>query len=117
MSIEILVNTKTQVQNIITEVLGNVTNNAQLTISNNLSDLNNAATARSNLGLGNVNNTSDANKPVSTATQTALNAKYNNPTGTPDGTKFLRDDNTWQPVPAGGGITFKKVYAINSLRI
>ena len=27
------------------------------------------------MGLGNVNNTSDANKPVSTATQTALNAK------------------------------------------
>ena len=29
----------------------------------------------SSVGLGNVNNTSDANKPVSTATQTALNAK------------------------------------------
>lgn len=29
----------------------------------------------SDIGLGNVNNTSDANKPVSTATQTALNAK------------------------------------------
>lgn len=29
----------------------------------------------SQLGLGNVNNTSDANKPISTATQTALNAK------------------------------------------
>lgn len=31
----------------------------------------------SQVGLGNVNNTSDANKPVSTATQTALNAKAN----------------------------------------
>lgn len=30
---------------------------------------------KSDLGLGNVNNTSDANKPVSTATQTALDAK------------------------------------------
>ncbi len=30
---------------------------------------------RSDVGLGNVDNTSDANKPVSTATQTALNAK------------------------------------------
>lgn len=29
----------------------------------------------SNIGLGNVNNTSDANKPISTATQTALNGK------------------------------------------
>ena len=35
----------------------------------------NAAEARGALGLGNVNNTSDANKPVSTATQTALNLK------------------------------------------
>lgn len=31
----------------------------------------------SDVGLGNVSNTSDANKPVSTATQTALNAKAN----------------------------------------
>jgi hypothetical protein len=36
------------------------------------------------VGLGNVDNTSDANKPVSTATQTALNLKANiaNPTFT-----------------------------------
>ena len=31
--------------------------------------------AKSDVGLGNVDNTSDANKPVSTATQTALNSK------------------------------------------
>ena len=34
-----------------------------------------AALTKSSVGLGNVDNTSDANKPVSTATQTALNAK------------------------------------------
>jgi hypothetical protein len=32
---------------------------------------------KADVGLGNVDNTSDANKPVSTATQTALNAKLN----------------------------------------
>jgi hypothetical protein len=40
--------------------------------------------------------------------QTALNGKLNLPTGTPDGTKFLRDDNSWQPVTASaawGSIT------------
>lgn len=35
----------------------------------------NAAAAQSTIGLANVNNTSDADKPISTATQTALNAK------------------------------------------
>jgi hypothetical protein len=33
------------------------------------------ATTKAQVGLGNADNTSDANKPVSTATQTALNAK------------------------------------------
>jgi hypothetical protein len=33
--------------------------------------------AKGDVGLGNVDNTSDANKPVSTATQTALDAKTN----------------------------------------
>lgn len=34
-----------------------------------------ASSAKASLELGNVNNTSDANKPISTATQTALNGK------------------------------------------
>lgn len=42
--------------------------------ANNLSDVT-PATSRTNLGLGSVDNTSDANKPVSTAQQTALNLK------------------------------------------
>lgn len=36
-----------------------------------------AGVTKAHVGLGNVDNTSDANKPVSTATQTALNAKSN----------------------------------------
>lgn len=42
------------------------------------------------VGLGNVDNTSDANKPISTATQTALNAKVNNSSvGTANGVASL----------------------------
>lgn len=37
----------------------------------------NVTLSKSDVGLGNVDNTSDLNKPISTATQTALNAKAN----------------------------------------
>ena len=30
-------------------------------------------------------------------------------TGTPDGTKYLRDDNTWQTVTGGSGLTQQQV--------
>lgn len=33
------------------------------------------------------------------------------PTGTPDGTKYLRDDNTWQAVAGGSGLTQPQVMA------
>lgn len=50
---------------------------------------------KSDVGLGNVDNTSDANKPISTATQTALNAKENTITA---GTtaQYYRGDKTFQ---------------------
>jgi len=59
-----------------------------------------ASAARTNLGLGNVDNTSDANKPVSTAQQTALNLKANlaSPalTGTPTAPTASVGTNTTQ---------------------
>lgn len=50
---------------------------------------------KSDVGLSSVDNTSDANKPVSSATQTALNAKEGTIAG---GTtsQFFRGDKTWQ---------------------
>lgn len=50
---------------------------------------------KSDVGLGNVDNTSDLNKPISTATQTALNAKENTITaGTTS--QYFRGDKTFQ---------------------
>lgn len=77
---------------------------------------------KAQVGLGNAENTSDANKPVSTATQAALDAKAaashthaasditsgvfdiaRLATGTPDGSKFVRDDGVLATPPGGGG--------------
>jgi len=55
------------------------------------------------VGLSNVDNTSDTNKPVSTATQTALNAKFNTPTGTT--AQYLRGDGTVATFPTIPSIT------------
>jgi hypothetical protein len=59
-----------------------------------------ASATKSDVGLGNVDNTSDANKPVSTATQTALNLKANldSPalTGTPTAPTASAGTNTTQ---------------------
>ena len=53
------------------------------------------ATTKAQVGLGNADNTSDANKPISNATQTALNAKENTITA---GTisQYYRGDKTFQ---------------------
>lgn len=57
----------------------------------------NVTVSKSDVGLGNVDNTSDANKPVSSATQTALNAKVDSNT-------------TYSSDPSGQLITITKNY-------
>mgnify|MGYP003333521627 FL=1 len=64
------------------KVNGNITGSASnvtgiVSLANGGTSATNAINAKFNLGLGNVNNTSDVNKPISTATQTALNGKEN----------------------------------------
>lgn len=49
---------------------------------------------------------------VTSDIQTQINGKLATPTGTPDGTKYLRDDNTWQPVSGGSGLTQQQVEGI-----
>lgn len=52
--------------------------NGQLQINGNYAYHDGRAPSKANVGLSNVDNTSDANKPISTATQTALNGKVSN---------------------------------------
>lgn len=62
----------------------NIGSNTHVQIDSHISDLNNPhVVTTTQLGLENVDNTSDLDKPISTATQTALDLKYDasNPSG------------------------------------
>jgi nitrogen fixation protein len=73
----------------------NVQNNDFLRYNSTSGTWKNHALTKTDVGLGNVDNTSDANKPISTATQTALNAKENTITaGTTS--QYYRGDKTFQ---------------------
>lgn len=47
--------------------------------------------------------------PCNNVVKVALDGKLDLPSGTPDGTKFLRDDNSWQPVPSAGGAVWGSI--------
>jgi len=70
--------------------------NTHAQIDSHIADQNNPHnTTKSQVGLGNVDNTSDLNKPISNATQTALNSKENTiNAGTI--TQYWRGDKSWQ---------------------
>ena len=72
-----------QVANTISGVVG---------IANGGTGATNSTDARLNLGLNNVNNTSDLNKPISIATQAALNGKENTSNKSTDGTLSSNSD-------------------------
>lgn len=71
---------------------------------------------KADVGLGNVDNTSDANKPISTATQTALNTKRDASshdtlndltdvvtTGATNGQSLVYNGSSWAPATVSGG--------------
>ena len=112
-------NGKVEVSSVTSTELGyldGVTSNIQTQLNNKLSSapvtsVNNktgaVTLAKGDVGLGNVDNTSDANKPISNATQAALNDKQDALTGM-QGQVVGFDENgnaVAQNAPSGGGMT------------
>jgi hypothetical protein len=60
------------------------------------------ATTKADVGLGNADNTSDANKPISTATQTALDAKVTGPASATNNHLPLFDGTTGKLIKGAG---------------
>jgi hypothetical protein len=63
---------------------------------------------KSDVGLANVDNTSDLSKPISTATQTALDAKITAPSSPTAGQFLVYNGTAWvaQTVPNANGVSF-----------
>jgi len=82
----------------------------KLTVNGNVTatgyKVSDVALDKTHIGLTNVDNTSDANKPISTATQTALNAKQATISGTgfvkASGTTISYDNTTYQAALVSG---------------
>lgn len=67
---------------------------------------------KGDVGLGNVDNTSDANKPVSTATQTALDAKVTGPASVTDDLPAIFDGTTGKLIKSKTYAAFKTLLAL-----
>ena len=75
-------------------------------------------TTKNDIGLGNVDNTSDLNKPISTATQTALNNKLDKGTYTGTASDLLLNDQNLEnskqkkvtAIPITGNITLSEIH-------
>jgi hypothetical protein len=81
-----------------------------LSVTNNLSDLDDVGVAKGNLSLENVNNTSDLNKPISTATQTALDLKVDKE----DVMQSIRTASINETITAGYSAVVVRKFRINS---
>ena len=118
-------------------VQGNITGTASnvtgtVAIANGGTGANNATGAKVNLGLGLVNNTSDAAKPVSTATQLALDLKEDKVNKIIDGTFSANSDTNYPSekatktyvdnkvnaaVVAGGGVVDATTTVIGKIQL
>lgn len=67
---------------------------------------------KADVGLGNVDNTSDANKPVSTATQTALDAKVAGPASVTDDLPAIFDGTTGKLIKSKTYAAFKTLLSL-----
>ena len=82
-------------------------------------------TTKNDIGLGNVDNTSDLNKPISTATQTALNNKLDKGTYTGTASDLLLNDQNLENskqkkvtvIPITGNTTLSEIHNGNILHI
>lgn len=83
--------------------LSNPANDDALSYNTSIGKWQNSPVDKARVGLGNVDNTSDANKPISSATQTALNLKANLASPTFTGTVTV-------PTPSGNTDAANKGY-------
>ena len=95
--------------------LSNTASNDLLKYNTSTSKWNNGQLSKTNVGLANVDNTSDANKPISTATQAALDTRQSivrwsgtawgsRPSGAQFGVIFLSTNDAAAPAPPVTGL-------------